>query len=302
MAGHANSRKAVIYALGANFSIFVAKSVAAFVTGSGAMMAEAIHSLADCGNQVLLLLGMRQAERPPTPEHPLGWGKAVYFWSFLVAILLFSIGGMFSLYEGIHKLQHPEPMKMAWVAVLVLVFGIVVEAISFRACVVEVNKVRRGRTFLVWFRESRNSELIVIFGEDLAALLGLIFALIAVVATWVTGNPLFDALGTLGIGVLLIGVAIMVAREVKELLIGESVDQELEREMQDFIRGRDEVDELLNVITLQLGKDVMLAAKARMAPQESNRAMVEAINRVEKAIHGKFPQVRWTFFEPDVAD
>src|SRR5699024_4406577 len=191
MSGHANSLKAVIFALSANFAIFLAKGAAALITGSGAMLAEAVHSLADCGNQCLLLLGMRQAKRPASDAHPLGWGRALYFWSFLVAMLLFSVGGMFSIYEGLHKIGHPEPLSPPWLAVGVLVFAIIVEGVSMHGCMVEVNKVRHGRSLWRWFRESRSAELLVIFGEDLAALLGLILALVAVVATMLSGNLLF---------------------------------------------------------------------------------------------------------------
>src|SRR3954469_22811969 len=176
MAGKADSLKTIFYALGANFAIFIAKSFAAFVTGSGAMTAEAVHSLADCGNQGLLLLGMRSAKAPPTLDHPLGQGKAVYFWSFLVALMLFSVGGAFSIYEGLRKLADPHSLQWPWVAVGVLTFGIVAESFSMWGCMREVNKARGQRNLWRWFRESRQSELIVIFGEDLAALLGLVFA------------------------------------------------------------------------------------------------------------------------------
>ena len=182
MAGQGDSIRAILFALGANFTIFVTKGVAAFITGSGAMLAETVHSLADCGNQLLLLLGLRQARTPPSPDYPLGYGKAIYFWSFLVAVMLFSVGGMFSVYEGVHKLQHPEPLKQWWWAVGVLVVSIAAEAVSMRACLVEVNKARGSRSLARWFRESRQAELVVIFGEDLAALFGLIFALVAIVA------------------------------------------------------------------------------------------------------------------------
>src|SRR6476619_7634613 len=198
MAGSGDSTRAVLFALGANFAIAVAKGVAAFFTGSGAMFAETVHSLADCGNQLLLLLGMRQAKKPPSPDYPLGYGKAIYFWSFLVAVMLFTIGGMFSLYEGVHKLREPEPLQQWWWAVGVLVFGIVAEGTSMRAALQEVDKVRGDRSLWRWFRDSRQSELVVIFGEDLAALIGLVLALLAVVATVVTGNPLWDAVGTIG--------------------------------------------------------------------------------------------------------
>src|SRR4051812_4456389 len=208
MSGHPDSTRAIFFALGANFAITVAKGVAALFSGSGAMLAETVHSSADCGNQALLLLGMKQAKRPSSPEYPLGYGKAVYFWSFLVAVMLFTLGGMFSLYEGVHKLSHPEPLRQWWLPVGVLLFSIVAESVSMRACIVEVNKARGTQSLRQWFRESRQAELIVIFGEDLAALSGLSLALIAIVLAVVTGNPLWDALGTVAIGVLLIVVAV----------------------------------------------------------------------------------------------
>lgn len=302
MSGHADSKRAIFLALGANFAIFVAKLVAAIFTGSGAMLAEAVHSLADCGNQGLLLLGMRQAKRPPSADYPLGWGRAMYFWSFLVAILLFSVGGMFSVYEGIHKLTHPEPLRWAWLAIGVLAFSIVTEGISMHGCLQEVNKARDGRTLWQWFRETRASELLVIFGEDLAALVGLCLALIAVVLTMITGNLIFDALGTIAIGVLLIVVAVAVAREVKALLIGQGVEPKQRAAMVAFLEGREEIEVVYNVLTLQMGTDVMVAVKARMAPAPTARAMVEAINIVEADFKARFRDVRWSFFEPDYAD
>jgi cation diffusion facilitator family transporter len=302
MSGQANSLRAILLALGANFAIFVSKLVAALITGSGAMLAEAVHSLADCGNQGLLLLGMRQADRPPSDEYPLGWGRALYFWSFLVAILLFSVGGMFSIYEGIHKFSHPEPLKWPWLAVGVLAFGVVAESISMHGCLKEVNKARDGRSLWRWFRETRSSELLVIFGEDLAALLGLTIALIAVLATMLTGNLLYDAGGTIAIGVLLVVVAVVVASEVKDLLIGQGVEPKRREELVAFINAQPEVDVLLNLITLQMGPDVMVAVKARMSPAPDQTALIEAINRVERAMKAQFPDVRWSFFEPDIAD
>ena len=234
MAGQGNSARAILFALGANFAIFVTKGVAAFITGSGAMLAETVHSLADCGNQGLLLFGLKQSRSPPTDDYPLGYGKAIYFWSFLVAVILFSVGGMFSLYEGIHKLQHPEPIRQWWWAVGVLTISIVAESVSMRACLTEVNKARGARSLARWFHESRQAELIVIFGEDLAALLGLIFALLAVGLAVLTGNPMWDAVGTLAIGVLLIVVAVFVAIEVKAMLIGQSADPEVHAAMARF--------------------------------------------------------------------
>jgi cation diffusion facilitator family transporter len=302
MAGQGNSIRAIFFALGANFAIFLAKLVAAVITGSSAMLAEAVHSLAYCGNQLLLLLGIRQAKRPPSPDYPLGYGKAVYFWSFLVALMLFSVGGMFSIYEGLHKLSSEEPLKSPLIAVAVLAFGIIVESVSMRACMIEVNKARGGRNLWRWFRSSRQAELVVIFGEDLAALLGLVLALIAVVIAMVTGNPVWDAIGTLAIGVLLIVVAVFISVEVKAMLIGQSVDPAVRTQMQEFLDGRPEVAQVYNLLTLQLGNDVMVSVKARMQGVDSADGLIAAINTVERDLRGRFPQVRFCFFEPDVED
>src|SRR5690349_6217890 len=230
MSAKGDSLKTIFYALGANFAIFVSKSVAAFLTGSGAMTAEAVHSLADCGNQLLLLLGLRGAKAPPSPDYPLGRGKEIYFWSFLVALLLFSVGGAFSIYEGMHKLHDPEPLKWPWIAVGVLTFGIIAESFSMWGCLTEVNKARGTRSLWRWFRDSRQSELIVIFGEDLAALLGLVIAFTAILLTMWTKNPMFDAVGSIAIGALLIVVAVFIAIEIKALLIGQSAEPYVKKE------------------------------------------------------------------------
>lgn len=302
MAGGGDSTRAILFALGANFAIAVAKGVAAYFTKSGAMLAETVHSVADCGNQILLLLGVKQARNPPTAEYPLGYGKATYFWSFLVAIMLFTVGGLYSLYEGIHKLQSHEALEMGklWWAVGVLVFGIVAESVSMRACMQEVNKSRGSRSVWQWFRESRQAELVVIFGEDLAALLGLVFALVAVLLTMLTGNPLWDAIGTIGIGVLLVVVAVLVGREVMAMLIGQSVDPQRQQQMRDFLQQRPEIARVISLITLQLGDRAMVSVQAQMAGADSVDAVVANINRVEKDFKAAFGEVQWSFFEPDV--
>ena len=302
MAGSGDSTRAILFALGANFAIAVAKGVAAFFTGSSAMLAETVHSIADCGNQLLLLLGMKQAKRPASPDYPLGHGKVIYFWSFLVALMLFSVGGMFSLYEGIHKLQSHEPLKQWWWAVGVLVFGIIAEGVSMRACMQEVNKARAGRSLWRWFRESRQAELVVIFGEDLAALFGLVFALIAILMSVVTGNPLWDALGTIAIGVLLIVVAVFVAVEVKALLVGQSVDREVQAAIREYLESQPPVRKVLSLITLQLGNEMMVSVQAEMQDRSSSRELIEDINRIEAGMKERFPNVRWSFFEPDFSD
>ena len=302
MSGKADSVRTIFLALGANFAIFVAKLVAALVTGSGSMLAEAVHSLADCGNQVLLLIGMHQARRAPSPDHPLGYGMVVYFWSFLVALLLFSVGGVFSIYEGLHKLETLEPLRRPWLAVGVLVFGVAAETFSMWGCLREVNKARGNHSLWRWFRESRQSELIVVFGEDLAALLGLAFALAAVLAALLTGDPVFDAAGSIAIGVLLCVVAVFVAREVASLLVGQSAEPGLHTALAEFVRAQPEVERVFNLITLQLGPDVMVATKAQMHGALSGDELIAAINRVEAAMKARFPEIRWSFFEPDIAD
>lgn len=302
MAGGGDSTRAIFFALGANLAIAASKGAAAFFTGSSAMLAETVHSLADCGNQVLLLIGVRQSQKPPSPNYPLGYGKAIYFWSFLVAVMLFTIGGMFSLYEGIHKLNHAEPLKQWWWAAGVLTFGVIAEGISMRACMQEVNKARGDRSLAQWFRETRQGELLVIFGEDLAALAGLVLALVAVMLSVVTGNPIWDAIGTIGIGVLLSVVALMVGVGIKAMLIGQSMDPLRERELCDFLKARPEIEQVINLITVQLGNHAVVSVQAQMREVGSAIAMVHAINTVEREMKSAFPEVRWSFFEPDLVN
>jgi cation diffusion facilitator family transporter len=302
LASNTNSLRSIYVALAANAAIAAAKLGAAVYTGSTSMLAEAIHSAADSANQALLLLGVQRARRPPSADHPLGYGKAIYFWSFVVALLLFSLGGMFSIYEGRHKLGSSEAIEAPWLAILILVFSLVMETLSLRTCLREVNKSRRGRTLWRWFRDSRQSELIVVFGEDLAALAGLSIALLALLLTVATGDPVFDAAGSIVIGVLLIVVAVGVAVEVKSLLIGESAEAEVKQAIHAFLSERAEVEQIFTLITLQLGADLMVAVKARMTEQGSVQGLIEAINRCEAELRKNFPAIRWIFFEPDDTD
>ena len=299
---NSGSIKAVWYAFGANFSIFIAKGVAAWITGSGAMLAECVHSLADCGNQLLLVYGMRRSKDAPSPDAPLGYGKAIYFWSFLVALLLFSMGGMFSLYEGWHKLLAPEPVARPWIAIGVLIFSMLAEGTALRTCIQMINRTRGERSLWQWFKTTRQADLVVVFGEDTAALVGLSLALLAVVLTFVTGNPVYDALGTIAIGVLLVVVAFFLGTEIKAMLIGQSMSQANEAQIRDFLLAREEVDHLYSLITIQLGLDAMVAVKARMRRVATPDELIADINRVEAALKAAFPQVRWSFFEPDNAD
>ena len=266
------------------------------------MLAEAIHSLADSGNQLLLLFGMKQSKRPPDAKYPLGYGKSIYFWSFLVAVILFSLGGMFSLYEGVHKFANPEPLTKPMIAVGVLVFAIIAESVSLWGCMRAVNKERHDRPIPKWFRESRSSDLLVVFGEDVAALLGLVLALAAVLAAAITGNPIYDAIGTILIGVLLIIIAVMIAIEVKALLIGQGVEPRVLEQMERFLLEQPEVDHLYNLLTLQMGPDAVVAVKLKMHPTGSDTELIVATNRVEKRFRVAFPAAKWLFFEPDNKD
>ena len=303
MAGHGEgSVKAILYALAANTGIAVAKGAAAFWTGSGAMLAETIHSVADCGNQVLLLIGMKRSERPATAQHPLGHGRAMYFWALIVALLLFSVGGLFSAYEGIHRLLHPEPVKDPWIAIGVLVVSIALEAGSLWGALKIIRAQQGTRTFWQWFWATRQSELMVVAGEDIAALGGLVFALIALLLAIATGNPFFDALGSFVIGVLLIVVAMLIVREVKSLIVGESADPLVHAEIEQFIAARPEVEKIYQLTTLQWGNHIVVAVKAAMRENADAAKMIAQINACESALKQKFPVVSWIFFEPDNVD
>lgn len=298
--GHGASVKAIFYAFLANLGIALAKSGAAVYTGSGSMLAEAIHSFADCGNQVLLYIGLRQSYKPADAEHPLGYGKVSYFWSFIVAILLFSMGGLFSIYEGWHKLHAPEGLSSAWVALLVLGVSIVIEMLSLYGCIREINKIRRGKLFLHWFRTTRNAELVVVLAEDVAAILGLILAFCFILAAMITGNPVYDAAGSICIGVVLISIALFVAIRIKALIVGRSADPEVQSAINAIISNDDAINAVLNIITVQFGPHIMLAAKIRMYPGIPIEQAVVRLNELERKIKQGQPDIRWCFLEPDI--
>jgi cation diffusion facilitator family transporter len=301
-AGHGSPTKAILYAFLANFGIAVTKGGAAIYTNSGSMLAEAIHSVADCLNQVLLFVGLKRADRPPTPQHPLGYGKATYFWSFLVALMLFSMGGLFSIYEGWHKLRHPEELTKAWVALTVLGIAIVLETASLLGCLREIGKVRAGKPFREWLRHTRGAELVVVLGEDVAALVGLAIAFGFVWLASATGDTRYDAIGSIMIGVVLILVAIFIAVRISSLLLGESAEPDLRRAIDAFIAADPDIEQLYNTITTQLGPTVLLAAKIRMRSGLTIDEAAERINRLERELKARFPNLGWCFIEPDVAD
>ena len=299
---HGSSARAILYAFLANLGIAITKSVAAAFTNSGSMLAEAIHSYADCANQVLLYIGLRQAEYPPTPQHPLGYGKITYFWSFVVALLLFSVGGLFSIYEGWHKLHEPEPLNKVWIALTVLGVSILLESGSLVGCLREIAKIRRGRPFREWLTHTRNAELVVVLGEDIAALAGLVLAFAFIGTAALTGDTRYDALGSIFIGVVLIIVAAFIVVRIRTLLIGKSAEPALREQIDALISRDPAIERLLNTITLQFGPRVVLAAKVKMRSGLTIDEAVDHLNALERDIKQAFPEVGWIFVEPDNTD
>lgn len=294
------SVKSILFALLANFGIAVTKTIAAVITGSGAMLAESIHSFADCGNQGLLFLGLSASKKVPDVKHPLGHGKAIYFWSFIVALMLFSMGGLFSVYEGIHKLSLHEGLQRPIIAIVVLAFSMVLEGASLFGCLTQIKKIRHGKSLWSWVKNTRNSELVVVLGEDVAALFGLFFALIAVLLSMITGNPVYDAVGSIGIGALLILVSFFIALKVKSLLIGQSAEEEVVVAIQAFLESRPEIEKVLSLITIQMGPQIMVAIKAKMMQTPNSLQLVHDINTCEVELKKLNPAIQWVFFEPDI--
>ena len=299
---HSSTARAILYAFVANLAIALAKTWAAWITGSGSMVAEAIHSYADTGNQVLLYLGLKQSQRPPDAEHPLGYGKLSYFWSFIVAILLFTLGGIFSIYEGFHKFNHPEELSQVWVAIVVLVLAILLEGGSLLGCLREIKNVRGERPFGEWLRHTRSSELVVVLGEDIGAQLGLFLALGFLTAALVTGNPVYDAMGSMCIGVILLVISAFIGWRIKALLVGRSADPEIREAIEEVIAEQDSIVHVFNTITIQYGPDTMLAAKIKLKDGITIDAAVQDINELERKLKARIPNLKWLFIEPDVTD
>jgi cation diffusion facilitator family transporter len=297
-----STARAILYAFLANFGIAIAKTWAAVITGSGSMLAEAIHSYADTGNQVLLYLGLKQSQRPADDEHPLGYGKLSYFWSFVVAVLLFSMGGLFSIYEGVHKLQHPEPLSQVWIAIVVLILAVVLEGSSLFGALREIRKVRGERPFRAWLKHTRNSELVVVLGEDIGAQLGLILALGFLTLAEITGDPVYDAMGSICIGVILIVISVFVASRIRSLLVGRSADPNIQAVIDEVIEEQEAIEFCFNTITMQFGPDTMLAAKIKMSSELTIDQAVASINALERELKARVPNLKWCFIEPDIAD
>ncbi len=296
------SRKAIIAAFFANLGIAIAKFVGFALTGAASMLAEAIHSVADSSNQGLLLLGGKRARKAASAEHPFGYGRERYFWSFVVALVLFSLGSLFALYEGVEKLRHPHELESAIVAIVILALAIVFETFSFRTAIIESNHVRGKASWWHFIRHSKSPELPVVLLEDLGALVGLVLALGGVIIAEVTGNPRWDALGSVGIGLLLGVIAIVLAIEMKGLLIGESASPEMLGRIRRAMEGDDAVQRVIHMRTQHMGPDELLVgAKLEFDGHLGFAEVATAVNRIERSVRDACPQARMIYLEPDVA-
>ena len=293
--------KAVIAALFANLGIAIAKFIAFLFTGSSSMLSEAIHSLADSGNQVLLLVGNKRAKKGADEHHNFGYGRRRYVYGFIVAIVLFLVGGLFSLYEGIHKFQNPEPLTDWWIAVVVLLVAIALESFSFRTAVREANRSRGKRSMMKFVRDARQPELPVILLEDAGALVGLVFALMGVGLAVITGDGRFDAMGAMAVGTLLVVIAIFLAMEMTAMLVGESALPEQVTAIREALEGSPGVQRVIHLRTLHVGPDELLvAAKIAVAHGETGAEIAQDINEAESAIRAAVPTAVYVFLEPDL--
>src|SRR5262245_59265865 len=293
--------RAVFAALAANLGIAATKFIAFAITGSASMLAESVHSVADCGNQLLLLLGRNRAQRDRTEEHPFGFGRERYFYAFVVAVVLFTVGALFSIYEGIHKIMHPEPVHSPVVALVVLAIAIVMESLSLRTAVRESSEQRNGDSWLAFIRRAKAPELPAILLEDVAALAGLLLATIGVSRTVITGNEAWDGAGSLAIGLLLGCVAVILAIEMKSLLIGESAGAEVEREIVTALQAGPEVECVIHLRTMHLGPESLLVtAKIAVPPYESAEEVAAGIDAAERRVRAAVPIANVIYLEPDL--
>ena len=296
-----NSTKAVLYAFTANLGIALAKTGAAVWTGSGSMLAEAIHSYADCGNQVLLLVGMKRSGKEATQKHPMGFERESYIWSMMVAFILFSVGGVFAVHEGWDRYLHPHAIENATAALLVLVIAVGMEAFSLKGALDAMKEEKGNQSLWQWFKSTHSSELMVVTGEDIAALLGLVIALVTLGLAVITGNTAFDAFGSILIGLLLIIVAAVVGTEVHSLLIGESAE-DIRANIQTYLEAQPCVVRVLNIWAINHGNSVMVSIKAELKPDMLVSKAVNEINAMERQIKQSHSRVKWIFFEIDDED
>ncbi|HEX9177509.1 MAG TPA: cation diffusion facilitator family transporter [Mycobacterium sp.] len=295
------STKAILAALAANAGIAVAKFVGFLITRSSSMLAESVHSVADTSNQALLLLGQRRARKEADQLHPFGYGRSRYFYSFVVALVLFSLGSLFALYEGYHKISHPEPLKSPLVAIVILVLAIALESFSLRTAIVESRPLKGSGSWWRFIRTSRNPELPVVLLEDLGALIGLLFAFIGVGLTIVTDDAVWDGIGTVAIGVLLGAIAAILMVETHSLLIGEGATGAQDRAIREAIEQTAHVDRLIHIRTQYLGPEEMLVgAKVAVAPDIDLPAVAAVIDDAEARIRAAVPAARVIYLEPDL--
>jgi cation diffusion facilitator family transporter len=295
--------KAIFAALMANLGIAVTKFAAFLLSGSSSMLAESVHSLADSGNQVLLLIGGKRASRAATEEHPFGYGRERYVYAFLVSIILFSVGGVFSMYEGVHKIQHPEPIERAWIPLTVLLIAIGLESFSLRTALKESAPERRGISILQFVRRAKAPELPVVVLEDIAALVGLVLALLGVSIAVLTDNGIYDGIGTVFIGLLLIIVAAILGVETKSLLIGEGASPADLAAIRAAAESGSDVDRIIHMKTLYLGpEELLVAMKVGVAGTRSASDIAAAINAVEGRVRAAVPTARVLYIEPDIFD
>jgi cation diffusion facilitator family transporter len=294
--------RAIIAALAANLGIALTKFIAWLLTGSSSMLAESIHSVADSGNQGLLLLGGKRAERRATPEHPFGYGRERYIYAFIVSIVLFSLGGLFALYEAYHKISHPEPIETwQWVPIVVLLVAIVLEGFSFRTAIHESNHTRGTTSWVAFVRRAKAPELPVVLLEDAGALIGLVFALFGVVMTLITGNGVWDGVGTAAIGLLLVTIAVILAIETKSLLLGEGANPEDLAKIEKAVLGGPGVERIIHMKTLHLGpEELLVAAKVAVPRTERADEVARHINETEARIREALPIARVIYIEPDI--
>ncbi|WMX46727.1 cation diffusion facilitator family transporter [Streptomyces roseicoloratus] len=293
--------KAIVAALAANLAIAAAKFVAFLFSGSSSMLAESVHSLADSGNQGLLLLGGKRAQREATPQHPFGYGRERYIYAFLVSIVLFSVGGMFAIYEGYEKIKHPHPIEAWYWPVGVLVFAIIAESFSFRTAIKESNEIRGGLSWTEFVRRAKAPELPVVLLEDLGALVGLVLALGGVGLALATGNGVWDGIGTVCIGVLLVLIAIVLAAETKSLLLGEAAGVDEVKKIEAAIVDGDTVTRLIHMRTLHLGpEELLVAAKIAVQHDDTASEVARAIDAAEERIRAAVPIARVIYLEPDI--
>jgi cation diffusion facilitator family transporter len=294
--------RAILAALFANLGIAVTKFIAFLLTASSSMLAESIHSVADSGNQALLLLGGKRAQRRATPEHPFGYGRERYIYAFIVSIVLFSVGGLFAIYEGVHKLQHRDPiLGWHWVPVTVLIIAIALESFSLRTAIHESNHIRGNATWVQFVRHSRVPELPVVLLEDVGALFGLVFALFGVGLTLITGNGVWDGIGTVLIGVLLVAIAVVLAIETKSLLIGESATEEHQARIEAAIVDGSDIERIIHMRTLHIGPEELLVAVKVGVPDGATAAEVaQAVDAAERRVRAAVPIARVIYIEPDI--